>query len=344
MFPPSLDTRSLSPGQWLSELPLESVIDIKGTLVEASVKSCTQSNVELQLERCYCVSRAANVLPFLLEDAARPEEEVDASQDTDRPFPRIGQEQRLDNRWLDLRVPANNAIMRVQSGVCTLFREVRAHARALRPAARRARESERARRAQALLERGFVEIHSPKLIPGESEGGSEVFRTDYFGSPACLAQSPQLYKQMAIAADLERVFEVGPVFRAENSNTRRHLCEFTGLDFEMGIHEHYNEVLRVAHATFTHIFSGLESRYARELAVVREQVSARSGAARSPAPAMTRARARSLRPSRCASPKTRASCTGRTQSRCCAKRVSSVRTRARSTTSRALSSSRSAGS
>ena len=138
MFPPSLDTRSLSPGQWLSELPLESVIDIKGTLVEASVKSCTQSNVELQLERCYCVSRAANVLPFLLEDAARPEEEVDASQDTDRPFPRIGQEQRLDNRWLDLRVPANNAIMRVQSGVCTLFREVRATPARV-AAARRAR-------------------------------------------------------------------------------------------------------------------------------------------------------------------------------------------------------------
>ena len=117
-----------------------------------------------------------------------------------------------------------------------------------------------------------MEIHSPKLIPGESEGGAEVFRTDYFGSPACLAQSPQLYKQMAMASDLDRVFEIGAVFRAENSNTRRHLCEFTGLDFEMAINEHYNEVLRVAHATFTHIFSGLEERYAKELAVVRQQV------------------------------------------------------------------------
>ena len=70
---------------------------------------------------------------------------------------------------------------------------------------------------------------------GESEGGSDVFRTDYFGTPACLAQSPQLYKQMAISSDLERVYEIGPVFRAENSNTRRHLCEFTGLDMEMAI-------------------------------------------------------------------------------------------------------------
>ena len=70
---------------------------------------------------------------------------------------------------------------------------------------------------------------------GESEGGSDVFRTDYFGTPACLAQSPQLYKQMAISSDLERVYEIGPVFRAENSHTRRHLCEYTGLDMEMAI-------------------------------------------------------------------------------------------------------------
>jgi aspartyl/asparaginyl-tRNA synthetase len=62
--------------------------------------------------------------------------------------------------------------------------------------------------------------------------------------PACLAQSPQLYKQMAISADLKRVFEVGPVFRAEKSKTRRHLCEFTGLDIEMAIDSHYNEALQ----------------------------------------------------------------------------------------------------
>ena len=107
--------------------------------------------------------------------------------------------------------------MRTQSAICTLFRE-------------------------ALLARGFTEIHTPKLIPGESEGGAGVFTTDYFGQTACLAQSPQLYKQMAISGDLDRVFEVGPVFRAEKSNSRRHLCEFVGLDLEMSFHQHYNEV------------------------------------------------------------------------------------------------------
>ena len=96
---------------------------------------------------------------------------------------------------------------------------------------------------QALLDEDFVELHTPKLIAGASEGGSSVFKLDYKGQPACLAQSPQLHKQMAICADFGRVFEIGPVFRAEDSFTHRHLCEFTGLDFEMEIKEHYFEVV-----------------------------------------------------------------------------------------------------
>jgi aspartyl-tRNA synthetase len=119
----------------------------------------------------------------LLEDAARSEADIDASQDSERPFSRVPQDMRLNSRWLDLRVPANNAIMRLRSGIATYFR-------------------------QALLRDGFMEIQTPKLIGGESEGGAGVFRTDYFGTPACLAQSPQLYKQMAISADFDRVFEV----------------------------------------------------------------------------------------------------------------------------------------
>ena len=95
---------------------------------------------------------------------------------------------------------------------------------------------------QFLLSEDFVEIHTPKLIAGSSEGGASVFTLDYLGKPACLAQSPQLHKQMAICGDFERVFEIGPVFRAEDSFTHRHLCEFTGLDVEMEINEHYFEV------------------------------------------------------------------------------------------------------
>ena len=205
----------------LGGLTEESVLDVRGTLVAADVKSCSQSSVELQLIEAVLISAAAPKLPFEIADAGRSEAEIAASEGSERPFPRIGQDARLNSRWIDLRVASNQAIMRTQSAICTLFRE-------------------------ALLQRGFVEIHTPKLIAGESETGAGVFTTDYFGQTACLAQSPQLYKQMAIASDLERVFEIGPVFRAEKSNTRRHLCEFTGLDLEMSFNLHYNEVRRAA--------------------------------------------------------------------------------------------------
>ena len=85
--------------------------------------------------------------------------------------------------------------MKVQSHICKLYRSF-------------------------LYDLDFTEIHTPKLVAGTSEGGSDVFNVNYFGNPACLAQSPQLYKQMAISADLHRVFEIAPVFRAEKSLTK----------------------------------------------------------------------------------------------------------------------------
>lgn len=123
---------------------------------------------------------------------------------------------------------------------------------------------------------GFVEIHTPKIISAASEGGANVFTVSYFKGQAYLAQSPQLYKQMAIAADFDRVFTVGAgnflifvvqssaamnffsdaVFRAEDSNTHRHLTEFVGLDLEMAFKWHYHEVLDVIGNTFTQMFRG----------------------------------------------------------------------------------------
>ena len=232
--------------KYASTIAPESIVDVYGTIVSADVKSCTQNNIEIQIEKIFTVSRAPVSLPFLLQDAGRTQKEIDDSQSTERPFPNVPQDLRLNNRWLDLRVPSNNAIMRVKSGVSLLFRE-------------------------ALQNRGFTEIQSPKLIAGESEGGADVFRTNYFGQTATLAQSPQLYKQMAISADLGRVYEIGPVFRAENSKTRRHLCEFIGLDVEMEIYDHYNEMLVIIHELFRHIFNGLEEKYSHELAIIREQ-------------------------------------------------------------------------
>jgi len=159
---------------------------------------------------------------------------------------RVGQEVRLDHRVIDLRTVANQAIFRIQSGVCQLFREF-------------------------LLGQSFQEIHTPKLIGGASEGGADVFEVKYFERSAFLAQSPQLYKQMALMTDMPRVFEIGPVFRSENSNTHRHMTEFTGLDIEMTFRDHYHEVLEVLDGLFNHIFEGLRSRFAREIEAVRAQ-------------------------------------------------------------------------
>jgi aspartyl/asparaginyl-tRNA synthetase len=94
-----------------------------------------------------------------------------------------------------------------------------------------------------------------------------VFKVKYFEREAYLAQSPQLAKQMAIIGDMERVFEIGPVFRAERAHTARHLTEFTGLDIEMQIYQHYHEILDVIELVFETIFEGLNKQYHHELTV-----------------------------------------------------------------------------
>lgn len=244
-------------------LSSETIVDVlaKITTPEGGVvEKCSVGNVELAVQRVYVVSKADANLPLTLDDAARPlvehgQEEQgqengngEAGEDvTDKQLrPRVTRDTRLDARIVDLRAPPHASLMRLQSVICQLFRE-------------------------HLYGLGFTEIHSPKLIAGASEGGSDVFKLDYFGREACLAQSPQLYKQMSICADFDRVFEIGPVFRAEKSHTHRHLCEFTGLDFEMEIKEHYNEILDVMNGLFTSIFNGLETRFVKQIATVRSK-------------------------------------------------------------------------
>ena len=178
-------------------------------------------------------------------------EKKQAAGEMDGAYSRVGVDVRLDNRIIDLRVPAQNAIFRIRSAVGHYYRA-------------------------AMLEKGFCEIHTPKLIAGASEGGADVFRLKYmegtrFEQTACLAQSPQLYKQMCIMGDFERVFEVGPVFRAENSHTGRHLTEFVGLDFEMEIKESYTEALDITDYFMTKIFAGLTENNQEELKIISQQ-------------------------------------------------------------------------
>ncbi|KAG8733689.1 aspartate--tRNA ligase dps1 [Ceratobasidium sp. 423] len=107
-------------------------------------------------------------------------------------------------------------------------------------------------------------------IGAATESGASVFKVDYFKGKAFLAQSPQLAKQMAIGADFERVYEIGPVFRAENSLTHRHLTEFTGLDLEMAIEEHYHEVMDVLDGMLLYIFNGLKTKFSADIEAIRK--------------------------------------------------------------------------
>mmetsp|Transcript_96905 Transcript_96905/g.301663 ORF Transcript_96905/g.301663 Transcript_96905/m.301663 type:complete len:779 (-) Transcript_96905:86-2422(-) len=232
------------PAGFAGAIPDESVVDVFGTVAcpESPIVSCTQSAVEVSVERVYCIGRSTPMLPVQLADLSRSEEEYEK----DPSLIKVNADVRLDNRVLDLRTVANQAIFRIQSGVCSLFREF-------------------------LLKKEFQEIHTPKMIAGASEGGADVFEVKYFEGKSYLAQSPQLYKQMALMTDMPRVFEIGPIFRSEKSFTHRHMTEFTGLDLEMTFKDHYHEVLDVLDGCFNHIFEGLNARFSKELDAVRRQ-------------------------------------------------------------------------
>ncbi|GIH18754.1 aspartate--tRNA(Asn) ligase [Rugosimonospora africana] len=110
----------------------------------------------------------------------------------------------------------------------------------------------------ALTESGFTEIHTPKLVASATESGANVFSLDYFGTRAYLAQSPQLYKQMMVGV-FERVFEVGPVFRAEPHDTSRHLAQYTSLDAELGFIGDHRDVMAVVHKAIGGMVAGVST-------------------------------------------------------------------------------------
>lgn len=120
----------------------------------------------------------------------------------------------------------------------------------------------------SLRARRFVEIQTPKLVGSATEGGANVFRLDYFGRPAYLSQSPQLYKQMMVGV-FERVFEVGPAFRAEPHDTPRHINSFTSLDVEQGFIEDHRDVMATLTLTLEAMLATMRERCAPELALLK---------------------------------------------------------------------------
>ena len=152
-------------------------------------------------------------------------------------------EARLDMRPLTLRNVRERARFKIQEGIARGFREY-------------------------LQAEGFTEIHSPKIGAKGAEGGAGVFKLDYFHKPAVLAQSPQFYKQMMVGV-FDRVMEIGPVFRAEKHNTKRHLNEYTGLDFEMGYIESFTELMAMETGFLQYTMELLQREYAAELQLLK---------------------------------------------------------------------------
>ena len=143
---------------------------------------------------------------------------------------------RMDYRWIDLRRDKNHLMLEMQTTLTNAMRKF-------------------------LVERNFIEIHTPKLIAAASESGSDVFEVKYFDGNAYLAQSPQFYKQMAMASGLERIFETGPVFRAEKSYTNKHATEFTGFDLEFSYIDSFEDVMKMEEELLAYALSEVKEKH-----------------------------------------------------------------------------------
>ena len=147
---------------------------------------------------------------------------------------------KMDYRWIDLRRDQNRLMIQLQTTLTAAMREF-------------------------LINRNFVEIHTPKLIAAASESGSDVFSVKYFDTTAYLAQSPQFYKQMAMAAGLERIFETGPVFRAEKSYTNKHATEFSGFDLEFSYIDSFEDVMKIEEEILAYAFEKISEAHGEEI-------------------------------------------------------------------------------
>ena len=149
-------------------------------------------------------------------------------------------EQRLDYRWIDLRSNKNSLMVEVSSFFFEKLREF-------------------------CIQNNFIQIHTPKILGVASEGGANVFEVKYFDRKAYLAQSPQFHKQMAIASDIERVFSIGPAFRAEKSYTTRHLTEYTSFDIEMAYIDSFRDVCDFEEEMLTFTLEKIEEKFGDQI-------------------------------------------------------------------------------
>ena len=213
----------------VSRLTLDSVVTVIGQAVENEYVKL--GGIEVLPEEIL-IESLAEALPI-------NRKEIPATKKR-KAVERSSIDQRIDYRWVDLRTEENQMLFKVQTCLVAAMREF-------------------------LLQRNFLEIHTPKLIGAASESGSEVFEVKYFDRNAYLAQSPQFYKQMAMASGLERIFEVGPVFRAEKSFTSKHTTEFTGFDLEFSYIESFRDVMKMEEDLLTYALSVVKEKYGEDI-------------------------------------------------------------------------------
>lgn len=213
----------------VGQLTLDSVVTITGQIVANEYVKL--NGVEMLPEEIR-IESLADALPI-------NRKEIPATKKR-KAVERSSIDQRIDYRWIDLRTEENQMLFKVQTCLVGAMREY-------------------------LLQKNFVEIHTPKLIGAASESGADVFEVKYFDRSAYLAQSPQFYKQMAMASGLERIFEVGPVFRAEKSYTSKHTTEFTGFDLEFSYIESFHDVMQMEAELLTYALTKVKEQYGEDI-------------------------------------------------------------------------------
>ncbi|KAH8686078.1 aspartyl-tRNA synthetase-like protein [Tricladium varicosporioides] len=239
---------------WIKGVKLESFVSLEAVVQKPlePVKSCKVGEFELHLTKVYLVATAPEMLGLGLAAASRAVGNLDDAAQNEgveslsitEGTPNAALSVHLNNPAMHKRAPVSQAIADIRIAVEDYFCEY-------------------------LRARRFKKFHPPSLIGAASEGGANVFKLPYFEKEAFLAQSPQFYKQIEIAGGRKRVYCVGPVFRAENSNTPRHMTEFIGLDLEMEIEEHYHEVMHMLEGVLLYIFKSLAKNQREEIELVR---------------------------------------------------------------------------
>ncbi|MEK6928348.1 MAG: aspartate--tRNA(Asn) ligase [Nanoarchaeota archaeon] len=195
--------------------------------IEGLVKEEKQAplGIEIKIEDYHVLSEADSSLPIQVAEKNKDGASLPV---------------RLNWRWIDLRKPKNLLIFKIWTFMEKAMREF-------------------------WDKNEFIQIHTPKFMGAPSESGAELFSVDYFGKKAFLAQSPQFYKQMAMAAGFEKIFEIGPVFRANKSHTVRHDTEFTMIDMEISYIDSHEEVMQLEEQWINYFIGRIKEVYGKEI-------------------------------------------------------------------------------